>query len=44
MDLHETALRKELFRRIRSYEANAARVHPSNFGGFAHLPIIVKAH
>jgi hypothetical protein len=44
VDLQETALRKELFRRIRSYEANAARVHSSNFGGFAHLPIIVKAH
>jgi len=46
VDLQETALRKELLKRIRENEvdeANAVRVHSSNFRGFAHLPIIVKA-
>jgi hypothetical protein len=46
VDLEETALRKELFKRIRGYEVdegNTVGVHSSNFRGFAHLPMTVKA-
>jgi hypothetical protein len=38
--------RKELFKRVRRYEVDGAKRSestPSNFGGFAHLLIIVKA-